>query len=61
MTCPVAAWDALWAPLSEPVVVASTDPSKTGGRTMNDLIKREYSGRIFQINPRVNVIKGNRG
>src|SRR3546814_7356269 len=49
---------ALFRPSSVAVVGASADPSKTGGRPVNYLIKHGFAGRIYPINPKVEQISG---
>jgi len=54
----VSALRALFRPSSVAVVGASADPSKTGGRPVNYLIKHGFAGRIYPINPKVEEISG---
>ncbi|HEX5933425.1 MAG TPA: acetate--CoA ligase family protein [Pseudorhizobium sp.] len=49
---------ALFRPSSVAVVGASADPSKTGGRPVNYLVKHGFTGRIYPINPKVEQISG---
>jgi predicted CoA-binding protein len=44
---------ALFRPSSVAVVGASADPTKTGGRPVNYLIKHGFEGKIYPINPKV--------
>lgn len=55
---PVTSLDALFNPRSVAIVGASADPSKTGGRPVNYLVKHGYAGKIFPINPKVEEISG---
>ena len=58
VTDPVASLDALFNPRSVTIVGASADPSKTGGRPINYLLKHGYGGKIYPINPKVDQISG---
>lgn len=49
---------ALFRPSSVAVVGASADPTKTGGRPVNYLIKHGFEGSIYPINPKVEEISG---
>ena len=49
---------ALFRPSSVAVVGASADPTKTGGRPVNYLIKHGFEGSIYPINPKVDEISG---
>ena len=43
--------DYIFNPKSIAVVGASTEPTKLGNRILSNLVNREYSGRLFPINP----------
>lgn len=49
---------ALFRPSSVAVVGASADPTKTGGRPVNYLLKHGFEGSIYPINPKVEEISG---
>ncbi|WP_142846190.1 acetate--CoA ligase family protein [Telmatospirillum sp. J64-1] len=53
-----AALKALFDPQSVAIVGASADPTKTGGRPVNYLVKHGYAGRIYPINPKAKEIAG---
>ena len=50
--------DALFNPRSVAIVGASADPSKTGGRPVNYLLKHGFAGTIYPINPKADEISG---
>lgn len=50
--------DALFAPRSIAVVGASADTGKTGSVPINLLLRNGYTGDIYPVNPRVEVIQG---
>lgn len=50
--------DALFSPRSIAVIGASADPKKVGHALLNNLIRYEYEGRVFPINPSGGEILG---
>jgi acyl-CoA synthetase (NDP forming) len=48
----------LMSPKSVAVIGASTDPSKTAGRPVAYLLKHQFKGKIYPVNPRVESISG---
>lgn len=50
--------DALFLPQSIALVGASTDARKTGGRPIKLLKQHGYAGKVYPINPRVDVVQG---
>ena len=50
--------DRLLRPRSVAVIGASADPSKTAGRPVAYLQKHGFSGAIYPINPRVDMLAG---
>lgn len=48
----------LFSPRSVAIVGASSDPSKISGRPLPNLLRSQFSGDVFVVNPRTNVIAG---
>lgn len=48
----------LLEPASVAVIGASTNPNKSGGILLNNIIKGGYQGRIYPINPRATEVQG---
>lgn len=48
----------LFQPCSIAVIGASTDPKKISGRPVGNLLANGYEGKIYPVNPRVDVIQG---
>ena len=46
----------LLRPRSVAVIGASADPTKTSGRPVSQLLKRNFSGAIYPVNPKVSRI-----
>ena len=50
--------DRLMSPRSVAIIGASTDPTKTAGRPVAYLLKHQFKGKIYPVNPRVETISG---